>query len=77
MVDDIGRQWTIATVAIGIVLAASLTGNAMILAAAGVAALVAGLVLLPRDRLGWPIIALVVGCLAAIGSALFGWDILT
>ncbi|MDA1010187.1 MAG: hypothetical protein DWG80_03975 [Chloroflexi bacterium] len=75
MAQDIGRQWTITTVAMGVLVVASMFGEPNLLAGAGVLVLIAGLILLPRDRLRGPILALVAGSIAAIGSGLFGWNL--
>jgi len=77
VVQDNGRQWTVTTIAMGVLVVASMLNDRNLMAIAGLLALVAGLVLLPRDRLGWPLMLLVAGSLAAIGSGLFGWDLMS
>ncbi len=77
MSGNLNRQWTITTVGLLVLVAASLLDSTTLLAGASVAVLITGLVLLPHDQIRMPLLALVAGCLAALGSALFGWDILT
>lgn len=76
MSSNLNRQWMTTTVALLVLVIISFLENATVLAVAAVGVLIVGLVLLPRDRIRMPLLALIAGCLATLGSALFGWDIL-
>ncbi|MDA0814978.1 MAG: hypothetical protein O2924_00200 [Chloroflexi bacterium] len=76
MSSNLNRQWLTTTVALLVLVIISFLENATVLAVAAVGVLIVGLVLLPRDRIRMPLLALIAGCLATLGSALFGWDIL-
>ncbi|MEX2374931.1 MAG: hypothetical protein WD942_04990 [Dehalococcoidia bacterium] len=76
MSSNLNRQWMTTTVALLVLVAVSFLDNARILAGASIGVLAAGLLLLPHDRVRGPLLALIAGCLAALGSALFGWDLM-